>query len=52
LIDGSTTLELDNGITKDGVVIVFHDMQIPAEKCQDTRPIFNGDPDFPYVASS
>ncbi|KAJ7071493.1 PLC-like phosphodiesterase [Mycena amicta] len=49
LIDGSTTLELDNGITKDGVVVVWHDEQILAEKCLDTSPATPGDPDFPYV---
>ncbi|KAL5534644.1 hypothetical protein ACEPAG_1107 [Sanghuangporus baumii] len=49
LIDGSTTLELDNGITKDGVVVVWHDENIVAEKCKDTEPAFSGDPDFPYV---
>jgi hypothetical protein len=55
LIDGVTTLELDNGITKvlllvifsmaktqsrqDGVVIVWHDEEITPEKCIDTAPI-------------
>ncbi|KAH9891050.1 PLC-like phosphodiesterase [Cubamyces lactineus] len=49
LIDGATTLELDNGITKDGHVIVWHDVEITPEKCIDTRPVYPGDPDFPYV---
>ncbi|EJD55193.1 PLC-like phosphodiesterase [Auricularia subglabra TFB-10046 SS5] len=49
LINGATTLELDNGITKDGVVIVWHDENIVPEKCKDTLPAFPGDPDFPYV---
>ncbi|KAF9065419.1 PLC-like phosphodiesterase [Rhodocollybia butyracea] len=49
LIDGATTLELDNGVTKDGEVIVWHDENIVAEKCQDTGPAFVDDPDFPYV---
>ncbi|KAE9395931.1 PLC-like phosphodiesterase [Gymnopus androsaceus JB14] len=49
LIDGATTLELDNGITKDGEVIVWHDENIIAEKCQDTGPAFKDDPEFPYV---
>jgi len=49
LIDGVTTLELDNGITKDGHVIVWHDEEITPEKCQDTQPVADGDPDFPYV---
>ncbi|KAF7367231.1 PLC-like phosphodiesterase [Mycena sanguinolenta] len=49
LIDGSTTLELDNGITKDGAVVVWHDEEIVASKCQDTEPAFPDDPAFPYV---
>jgi len=55
LIDGVTTLELDNGITKvlllvlfstaktqsrqDGVVIVWHDEEVTPEKCIDTAPV-------------
>ncbi|PCH33296.1 PLC-like phosphodiesterase [Wolfiporia cocos MD-104 SS10] len=49
LIDGAATLELDNGLTKDGVVVVWHDENIVPEKCSDTRPAFSDDPDFPYV---
>ncbi|KAG5728533.1 hypothetical protein E4T56_gene19642 [Termitomyces sp. T112] len=49
LIDGVNTLELDNGITKDGVVVVSHDQFIAPEKCEDTAPAFANDPDFPYV---
>ncbi|KAK0198534.1 PLC-like phosphodiesterase [Armillaria mellea] len=52
LIHGAKTLELDNGITKasqDGVVVVWHDENIIAEKCLDTAPAFEGDPDYPYV---
>ncbi|KAK2462022.1 hypothetical protein APHAL10511_006485 [Amanita phalloides] len=49
LINGASTLELDNGITKDGVVVVWHDQSITDEKCQDTTPAFEGDPDFPYI---
>ncbi|KAK2462021.1 hypothetical protein APHAL10511_006484 [Amanita phalloides] len=49
LISGVTTLELDNGLTKDGVPVVWHDESIVAEKCQDTAPAFENDPDFPYV---
>jgi len=52
LIDGVKTLEMDNGITKDGVVVVWHDMVIPPEKCEDTSPAFKGDPDFPYVGKN
>ncbi|KAK7047781.1 hypothetical protein VNI00_006109 [Paramarasmius palmivorus] len=49
LIDGAKTLELDNGITKDGHVIVWHDEDMMKEKCIDTAPAFENDPDFPYV---
>ncbi|KAK7058341.1 hypothetical protein VNI00_001972 [Paramarasmius palmivorus] len=52
LIDGSTTLELDNGITKDGAVVVWHDEDIVPRKCQDTEPVFENDPDFPYVGKT
>ncbi|CCM00346.1 uncharacterized protein FIBRA_02376 [Fibroporia radiculosa] len=49
LIEGVSTIEVDNGITKDGVVVVWHDTSITPEKCVDTAPAFPGDPDFPYV---
>ncbi len=45
---GVTTLELDTGITEDGVVVVSHDRHVPA-LCRDTGPAFSGDPEFPYV---
>lgn len=46
---GVTTLELDTHITKDQKVVVNHDRQISAQKCQDTGPAFPGDPMYPYV---
>ncbi|KAJ3933028.1 MAG: PLC-like phosphodiesterase [Lentinula lateritia] len=49
LIDGATTLELDNAITEDGEVVVWHDENIVATKCQDTGPAFANDTQFPYV---
>ncbi|KAF9023432.1 PLC-like phosphodiesterase [Hymenopellis radicata] len=49
LINGVKTLELDNGITKDGAVIVWHDESIDGTKCMDTEPVTADDPDFPYV---
>ncbi|KAG0703102.1 PLC-like phosphodiesterase [Suillus ampliporus] len=58
LIDGATTLELDNGIThasshfswsRDGEVVVWHDESITAEKCSDTAPVVPDDPAYPYV---
>ncbi|KAF5312460.1 hypothetical protein D9619_003482 [Psilocybe cf. subviscida] len=52
LIDGVTTLEMDNGITKDGVVIVWHDEVITGDKCTDTKPAFKNDPLFPYVGKN
>jgi glycerophosphoryl diester phosphodiesterase len=49
MVNGARTLELDNGITKDGVVVVWHDEEITSEKCLDTAPATAGDPDWPYV---
>ena len=46
---GVSTLELDTHITKDDKVVVNHDRQISAKKCQDTAPAFPGDPMYPYV---
>jgi glycerophosphoryl diester phosphodiesterase len=46
---GVTTLELDTGITKDGVVIVSHQRRVDALVCVDTHPAFPGDPLYPYV---
>ncbi|KAF8331518.1 PLC-like phosphodiesterase [Cantharellus anzutake] len=49
LINGATSLEMDNGITKDGHVVVWHDEKIDPTKCMDTQPVTPGDPMFPYV---
>lgn len=46
---GVTTLELDIQITRDGRDVVTHDRLINPAKCQDTEPVFEGDPDFPYA---
>jgi glycerophosphoryl diester phosphodiesterase len=46
---GVTTLELDTQVTQDEKVVITHDRQISAVKCQDTAPAFPGDPEFPYV---
>lgn len=46
---GVTTLELDTHLTRDGVVLVWHDDTIEAAKCQDTEPATANDPAFPYV---
>ncbi|KAF9458356.1 PLC-like phosphodiesterase [Collybia nuda] len=52
MIDGVNTLEMDNGITKDGVVVVWHDEFIDPTKCRDTKPAFKGDLAFPYVGKN
>ncbi|KAG8681569.1 hypothetical protein FRC08_015549 [Ceratobasidium sp. 394] len=49
LIYGVTTLEMDNGVTKDGHVIVWHDESIDPTKCKDTKPVTQNDPLYPYV---
>lgn len=46
---GVTTLEFDIVITKDGVPVVWHDPEVKPEKCADTKPVKEGDPQFPYV---
>ncbi|MFY0408969.1 glycerophosphodiester phosphodiesterase family protein [Solicola sp. PLA-1-18] len=46
---GVTTLELDTQVTRDGKVVVTHDRQVSAAKCQDTAPVRVGDPAWPYV---
>jgi glycerophosphoryl diester phosphodiesterase len=42
-------IHAQNGVTRDGVVVVWHDESIIAEKCVDTAPVTPGDPDWPYV---
>jgi glycerophosphoryl diester phosphodiesterase len=46
---GVRTLELDTGISKDGVVIVAHDPFANPDLCSDTEPAFANDPKYPYV---
>ncbi|HEX5255996.1 MAG TPA: glycerophosphodiester phosphodiesterase [Mycobacterium sp.] len=46
---GVSTLELDVVLTKDGQPLVWHDPVIQPEKCADTAPAFDGDPQYPYV---
>lgn len=46
---GVSTLELDTQVTEDHQVVVTHDRQVQARNCQDTAPLFAGDPEFPYV---
>jgi glycerophosphoryl diester phosphodiesterase len=44
-----TTLELDTGVTKDGVLVVVHDRAVNGVHCHDTAPASPGDPMFPYA---
>jgi glycerophosphoryl diester phosphodiesterase len=46
---GVSTLELDINITKDGQPLVWHDPIIDPQQCDDTGPVFAGDPSYPYV---
>jgi glycerophosphoryl diester phosphodiesterase len=46
---GVHAVELDVGLTADGVVIVNHDQMLSALTCCDTGPAWPGDPQFPYV---
>ena len=46
---GVSTLELDTGVTRDGVVVVSHERRISTLECKDTAPAKAGDPAFPYV---
>lgn len=49
---GVRTLELDTGVTKDGVVIVSHERYIAPLVCTDTGPLTPGDPMYPYVGKT
>ncbi|HYQ69695.1 glycerophosphodiester phosphodiesterase family protein [Actinophytocola sp.] len=44
-----STLELDTGVTADGVLVVSHDRAVNGAHCVDTAPVSPGDPEFPYV---
>lgn len=44
-----STLELDTGVTRDGVLVVTHDRTVNGSHCVDTAPVSPGDPAFPYV---
>jgi glycerophosphoryl diester phosphodiesterase len=46
---GVSTLELDTGVTRDGVLVVSHDRTVNGSHCVDTAPVSPGDPAFPYV---
>lgn len=46
---GVTTLELDTQVTADGAVVVTHDRKPRTDVCQDTGPVVDDDPLFPYM---
>ncbi|WP_166355183.1 glycerophosphodiester phosphodiesterase family protein [Phytoactinopolyspora limicola] len=46
---GVSTLELDIQITRDGYAVVTHDRRVSGTRCMDAEPLFDGDPQFPYV---
>ena len=46
---GVSTLELDIVLAEDGTPVVWHDPAIQADKCTDTKPATENDPEFPYV---
>lgn len=49
---GVRTLELDVGVSADGVVVATHDRAVSPLKCRDTAPAVAGDPAFPYVGKA
>ncbi|NHU85829.1 glycerophosphodiester phosphodiesterase [Kocuria sp. JC486] len=46
---GVGAVEVDTQLTRDGVVVVWHDSTLQADKCRDTGPVTDGDPAYPYV---
>ncbi|HEU5157247.1 MAG TPA: glycerophosphodiester phosphodiesterase family protein [Streptosporangiaceae bacterium] len=46
---GVDAVELDVGLTADGVVVCNHDQALSPVNCRDTGPATPGDPLFPYV---
>jgi glycerophosphoryl diester phosphodiesterase len=46
---GVTALELDINISRDHQPLVWHDPIIEPQQCDDTWPVFAGDPSYPYV---
>ena len=46
---GVSTLELDIVMAEDGTPVVWHDPVIQDDKCTDTKPATEDDPEFPYV---
>src|SRR5699024_11814262 len=46
---GVTTLELDTQVTADWAVVVTHDPKPRTDVCQDTGPVDDDDPLYPYM---
>lgn len=46
---GVDAVELDVGLTADGVVVLSHDQTVSPITCTDTGPVTPGDPLYPYV---
>lgn len=46
---GVDAVELDVGLTADGVVVVHHDQTLSGLTSVDTSPLLAGDPMYPYV---
>ena len=49
---GVDTLEMDIGVTKDGVPVMSHNRQVNGVHCHDTAPVTPGDPLFPYAGKN
>jgi glycerophosphoryl diester phosphodiesterase len=49
---GVDVIELDVGLTADGVVVVNHDQSLSALTTRDTAPVRADDPLFPYVGKA
>jgi glycerophosphoryl diester phosphodiesterase len=49
---GVDTLEMDIGVTKDGVLVMSHNRQVNPVHCHDTAPATAGDPLFPYAGKN
>jgi glycerophosphoryl diester phosphodiesterase len=47
-----STLELDTGVSQDGVLVVTHDRTVNGSHCVDTAPVTPGDKEFPYVGKA
>ena len=49
---GVDTLEMDIGVTKDGVLVMSHNRQVNGVHCHDTAPVTPGDPLYPYAGKN